>query len=51
MLLEFCEGGTLKDLLMGQIMTLKDTYTVREALGWLAEVSAVGVGEVGDEVW
>ncbi|PNW79504.1 hypothetical protein CHLRE_08g358200v5 [Chlamydomonas reinhardtii] len=40
MLLEFCEGGTLKDLLMGQIMTLKDTYTVREALGWLAEVAS-----------
>ncbi|KXZ48889.1 hypothetical protein GPECTOR_24g178 [Gonium pectorale] len=50
MLLEYCEagggaamplrGGTLKDLLLAQLTGMRDQYSVREALGWLAQVAS-----------
>jgi hypothetical protein len=38
-LLEYCEGGTLKDLLVSQYITRKDTYSVHEAMQWLVQVT------------
>ncbi|GLI71136.1 hypothetical protein VaNZ11_016235 [Volvox africanus] len=40
MLLEFCEGGTLKDLLLAQLVYKQDQYALREALSWLAQVAS-----------
>ncbi|GLC46571.1 hypothetical protein PLESTB_001619700 [Pleodorina starrii] len=40
MLLEFCEGGTLKDLLLAQLVYGQDQYSIREALGWLGQVAS-----------